>query len=105
MFIYDLADYDAKYINRSSIVLDKNNLNSRYSKKFYYHYEKFINKLNFQFIWKIETDKKRKSLKKKKKLKQKIKNIQIVNLFMILLIILKIGREAMEIIPQQDFLF
>ena len=65
MFIYDLADYDVKYINRSSIVLDKNNLNSRYSKKFYYHFEKFLNKLNFQFIWKVETDKKRKSLKKK----------------------------------------
>ncbi len=66
LFLYDLADYDTKYINRSSIVLDKNNLNSRYSKKFYYHYERFLNKLNYQFIWKIETEEKRKNLKKKK---------------------------------------
>ena len=65
LFLYDLADYDDKYINRSSVVLDKNNLNSSYSKKFYYHYESFLNKLNYQFVWEIENEKKRKNLKKK----------------------------------------
>jgi len=73
LFLYDLADYDNKYINRSSIVLDKNNLNSRYSKKFYYHYERFLNKLNYQFIWKVETEEKRKNLKRKKIIHSKIK--------------------------------
>ena len=34
-FIYDLADYDPNYQNRSNFFFDKNNLKNKYSKKIF----------------------------------------------------------------------
>lgn len=53
-FIYDLIDYDSNYLNRSKIFFDKNNLNSRYSKKIYTVYKNLKNKIEYSFFWEIE---------------------------------------------------
>ena len=70
LFIYDLADYDNKYINRSLIVLDKNNLNSRYSKKIYLTYKDLLNKIKHEFLWEKEKKENRNKLKEKKLVKK-----------------------------------
>ena len=53
-FIYDLADYDPNYLNRSNFFFDKNNLNSKYSKKIYSTYKNLKNKVKYNFFWEVE---------------------------------------------------
>ena len=53
-FIYDLADYDPNYLNRSNFYFDKNNLNSKYSKKIYSTYKNLNNKVKYNFFWEVE---------------------------------------------------
>ena len=68
LFIYDLADYDSNYLNRSNFFFDKNNLNSKYSKNIYSTYEGLTNKIKYNFIWKKEKERFVKSITKEEKI-------------------------------------
>ena len=68
LFIYDLADYDSNYLNRSNFFFDKNNLNSKYSKNIYSIYEGLTSKIKYNFIWEKEKERFVKSITKEEKI-------------------------------------
>ena len=69
-FIYDLADYDPNYLNRSNFFFDKNNLNSKYSKKIYSTYKNLKNKVKYNFFWEVEQNRSGTLISKQKKIHQ-----------------------------------
>ena len=66
--LYDLANYDASYINRSSLTFSINNLNSKKAKIFFRYYDNFYHEIAFKIskkhreYWEPEKESKRKDL-------------------------------------------
>lgn len=81
IFFVDATDIDRHYINRATIEINYDNLNSRHSKKVsnfvkqkYFSFNEFFFKKEFDKRWSIESKKERSKLPKQKILKAKDKN-------------------------------
>jgi len=80
--LFDFANYDSSYINRSPITFSINNVNSKKTQKIYGYLNNFYNRNIIKFshkhkkYWEVEDASLRLNLPKKKIIKGKIKNFK-----------------------------